>query len=79
MSNAKLKIPPEFRSAPKEKKIALVQDLWNQIAKEPGNIPVPESHKQCLHERLNAYRSDPQTERPWNEIRDQLLEKFRNT
>ena len=79
MSNAKLEIPPEFNSAPKEQKIAFVQDLWNQIAQESGNVPVPESHKRVLRERLEAFRSNPHTGRPWNEVRDQLLEKIRNT
>jgi putative addiction module component (TIGR02574 family) len=79
MSNTKLEIPAEFNSAPKEQKIAFVQDLWNQIAQESGNVPVPESHNRILHERLQAFRSKPQEGRPWNEVRDQLLEKIRST
>lgn len=75
VSNFKIDIPPEFNSAPKEQKIAFVQDLWNQIAKEPGNVPIPESHKRVLSVRLEEYRSNPQAGRPWHEVRDQLLGK----
>lgn len=78
MTNTKLKIPPEFDSASKEQKIAFVQDLWNQIAREPESVPVPESHKDCLRERLETFRSAPHAGRSWNEIRDQLIEKIRN-
>lgn len=79
MSNVKIDIPPEFNSAPKEQKIAFVQDLWNQIAKEPGNVPIPESHKRVLRERLEELRSNPQAGRPWHEVREQLLKETRNT
>jgi len=79
VSNVKLKIPPEFNSAPKEQRIAFVQDLWDQIAQDPENVPVPESHKSILEERLEAYRRNPQGGHPWAEVRDQLLEKLRST
>ena len=76
METNKLKIPPEFISAPKEQRIDFVQDLWDQIAQDPKGVPVPESHKQILKERLEKYRSNPQPGRPWGEVRDQLLDKL---
>ena len=79
MSNTKLEIPPEFNAAPTEQRIAFVQDLWNQIAQDPDNVSVPESHKRILSERLEEYRRNPQAGKPWSEVRDQILEKIRNT
>ena len=76
MGSNKLKIPPEFISAPKEQRIEFVQDLWDQIAQDPEAVPVPESHKQILKERLEKYRSNPQPGRLWGEVRDQLLDKL---
>jgi len=76
MASNKLKIPPEFISAPKEQRIDFVQDLWDQIAQDAEDVPVPESHKQILRERLEEYRSNPQPGRPWGEVRDEILGKI---
>lgn len=76
MSNFKIDIPPRFNSASKEQKIAFVQDLWDQIAKEPENVPIPDSHKGILRERLEEFRSNPDAGRPWHDVREQLLEEL---
>ena len=78
MTNVVLEIPPEFNSATKEQRIAFVQALWDQIAQDPANVPIPEHHKRILEERIRAYRANPQSGRPWSEVRDEILEKFRN-
>ena len=79
MSNAKLEVPPEFNTAPKEQRIAFVQELWDRIAQDPENISIPEGHKRILSERLEAHRHNPKEGRPWSEVRDQILEKIRST
>jgi len=69
----KLKAPPEFDTVPKNQRIAFVQELWDRIAQDPGRVPIPDKHIQILEERLNAYRSNPKSGRPWNEVREELL------
>ncbi len=76
MSKTKLSIPPGFDTASKEQRIAYVQELWDRIAQDPENVPVPEHHKRILGERLEAYRTKPEAGQPWNEFRDKLLEKL---
>lgn len=76
MGSDKLKIPPEFMSASKAQRIEFVQDLWDQIAQSPEQVPVSESHKQLLKERLEAYRSNPRPGQSWGEVRDNLLDKI---
>jgi putative addiction module component (TIGR02574 family) len=73
MANNKLKIPSEFITAQKEQRIDFVQDLWDQIAQDPKSVPVPESHKHIIRERLEEYRSNPQPGRPWGAVRDEIL------
>ena len=77
--SANLKVPPGFDAAPKEQRIAFVQDLWDRIALDPERVPVPPEHRQALDERLNEYRANPKSGRPWSEVRDQLLVKLRRT
>jgi putative addiction module component (TIGR02574 family) len=69
----KLKAPPEFDTVPKSQRIAFVQELWDRIAQDPIRVPIPDEHIQILEERLNAYRSNPKSGRPWNEVREELL------
>lgn len=78
MSDAKLAIPPEFNTASKEARIAFVQDLWDRIAEDESQVPVPDNHKQVLNQRLDAYRANPRASRPWNEVRDEILTKLRD-
>jgi putative addiction module component (TIGR02574 family) len=75
--SANFKVPPGFDSAPKEQRIAFVQELWDRIAQDPERVPVPPEHQQLLDERLNEYRANPRPGRPWSEVREQLLTKFR--
>jgi len=72
-----LKVPPEFDRAPKEQRIAFVQELWDRIAQDPARLPVPPEHQRILDERLKEYRANPKAGRPWSEVRDQLLAKLR--
>ena len=72
-----LKVPPGFDDAPKEQRIAFVQELWDRIAQDPERVPVPIEHQRILEERLKEYRASPKTGRPWSEVRDQLLAKLR--
>ena len=76
MGSNKLKVPPEFTSAPKEQQIDFVNKLWDQIAQDPGSVPIPEGHKKILKERLEALRANPQQGKPWSEVRAQLLDKI---
>src|SRR5688572_19430596 len=76
MGSDKLKIPPEFTSASKEQQIEFVHELWDQIARNPGTVPVSEEHKLILKERLAAYREDTRQGKPWHEVRDQILGKI---
>ena len=76
MSNSKIAVPPEFDTASKNQRIAFVQQLWDRIAQYPENVPVRDSHKRVLDERLKAYRASPQAGRSWSEVREQLLAKL---
>jgi len=79
MSTTKLPIPPEFDAASREQRIAFVQELWDRIAQEPEKVPIPEHHKKVLDKRLNAYRANPESGRPWSEVREQILTQLRDS
>jgi len=47
-----------LNSLPVEDRLKLVQDLWDSIAAETGDVPVDPEHVAEIRERLAAYRSD---------------------
>ncbi|MBL8199285.1 MAG: addiction module protein [Chromatiales bacterium] len=77
--SANLKVPREFDAAPKEQRIAFVQELWDRIAASPECVPVPAEHRRILDQRLAEFRADPQAGRPWTEVREQLLARIRRS
>jgi putative addiction module component (TIGR02574 family) len=74
-----LEVPAGFDEATSEQRIALVQELWDRIAANPKQVPVPAEHRRVLAERLAEYEAHPTPGRPWSEVREQLLSKYRST
>ena len=75
---SKLTVPDDFDRAPDEQRIAFVQELWDRIAENPVRVPVPESHRRILEQRLSEYGANPSAGQAWPEVRDDLLSKLRN-
>ncbi len=75
--SSRLQVPPGFDAASREERIAFVQELWDRIAADPAQVPVPAEHRRILEERLAKYRADPEAGRAWNEVREELLAKIR--
>jgi putative addiction module component (TIGR02574 family) len=78
MSRSKLQIPPEFDDASTEERIEFVTKLWDQIVQSGEDIPIPDHHKRILEERLREYRANPQPGKPWAQVRDELLARYRS-
>jgi putative addiction module component (TIGR02574 family) len=62
----------ELRKLPLAERIELVEDLWDSIAADAEELPVPDSHREELARRRAAYRDDPGRVRPWEEVRERL-------
>lgn len=70
--------PPGFDDLPVEERIEYVQILWDRISAKPGDVPVPDWHRQVVRDRLASYQRSPEDSRPWSEVRDALLRKLRS-
>ena len=53
-------------------KILLVEDLWDSIASDESAVPVPQSHKKELDERLRKYQSAPGNLLSLDELRNRV-------
>jgi putative addiction module component (TIGR02574 family) len=62
-----------FRELSPEDKIRLVQDLWDQIAQEIARMPLTESQRRLLDERLADEENNPDDVEPWTKAKDDIL------
>jgi putative addiction module component (TIGR02574 family) len=67
--------PPGFSDLSKAEQIRYLEALWDRIADQPGELPVPESHLALAEERLAGYRSDPRRARPALDVVDRLSKR----
>ena len=69
---------PEFQhleKLPLAERIQLVEDLWDSIAQTSGeDLPVPEWQKAELERRRQEYLRNPESAKPWSEIKRSILE-----
>jgi len=60
-----------------EDKIDYVQALWDRIAANESEVPVPDCRREILEERLADYQADPDKGRPWEDVEADLLKRRR--
>ena len=63
----------ELSSLSRAEKIILVEDLWDEIAKDDGDEPVSPVLAAELDRRLEEFRRHPESGVPWSEVKRQLL------
>ena len=63
----------ELNKLPLKEKIKLVQQLWENIAKEQSYDKLPEDHKKFLNERLAKIKSGNATFKTWTEVKNKYL------
>lgn len=62
----------EIRKLSLAERIQLVEDVWDSIAAEGEELPVPESHRAELARRREDHRQNPEDVVPWEEVRRRL-------
>ena len=65
-----------FRKLSASEKIRLVQQLWDEIAEEAARLPLTESQRRLLDERIDEHEANPGDVEPWEEARDDILRKL---
>lgn len=65
-------IQAEFERLDILEKIRMVQDLWDQIATTPENVPVPRWHKEELDKRERERSKNGDQSEPWTVVEKRL-------
>ena len=69
-------ITESFRKLAPDAQIRLLQDLWDEIADESANIPLSDSQRMLLDERLRQHEENPEEVEPWEKVRDDILSEL---
>jgi putative addiction module component (TIGR02574 family) len=67
--------PPGFDGMSVEDKIDYVEALWDRIAANESQVPVPQWHRDVLRERIADYQADREQGRPWEDVEADLLKR----
>jgi putative addiction module component (TIGR02574 family) len=56
-------------------RMLLVEEIWDSIAEEEGEIPLTEAQRRDLQRRLAAYEANPKAGSSWEEVKARLQGK----
>jgi putative addiction module component (TIGR02574 family) len=71
------KIASEIKKLSLSQKLILTQDIWDSIALERGNLPMPDWQKRELERRYSQYKEGNLALHDWREVHEGLREKYR--
>ena len=64
---------PGLQKLSDSEKLLLINELWDSLAEGKDTLPVPESHKRILDERLREHEENPDEGSSWEEVRSRIL------
>ena len=74
-----IELPPAgFDSLSVEEQIDYLQSLWERIAAQPEQVPVPDWHREVLAERLAALNKNPDEGKSWDDFDRELTKELDN-
>ena len=69
------KIIDEIKNLNVQKKLEIVEDIWQSIFKSGENLPVSAAHKKDLDKRLKNYKDNPDDGSTWEEVKKRIVSK----
>jgi putative addiction module component (TIGR02574 family) len=60
-----------------EERLALMHEIWDSIADEPGRIHLNDAQQRELERRLAEHEANPDDVVPWERVKAEALERFR--
>lgn len=64
--------PPGFDELALDEKLHYVATLWDRIVAVQDALPLSQAQQQLVRERLAAHQADPDTAKPWSEVRAEI-------
>jgi putative addiction module component (TIGR02574 family) len=76
MDDTRHRRPVDFDDLSVDQQIAYVQTLWDEIASQEEQVPVPAWHREILDARLTEIEADPDAGRAWEEVEIELRSRL---
>ena len=74
-----IELPPAgFDSLSVEEQIDYLQSLWERIAAQPEQVPIPAWHTEVLAERLAALNKSSDEGKSWDDFDRELTKELNN-
>lgn len=67
--------PAEFARLSQDDKLAYIERLYDIV--DAQGVELTDEQRALLDERLRQHQTDPGSTRPWHEVRDELLQRWR--
>lgn len=64
---------PQLNEFSLAEKLLLVEELWDDIAAHPAEVPLHEWQQQELEQRYQEYLAHPESGSDWAEVKRRLL------
>ncbi len=64
---------PAYQSLSVAEKLLLVEEIWDEIARRPDELPIPSQHKTELDRRYRTYQQNPREGSSWPEVKARVL------
>ena len=64
---------PHFDEMSSSEKLILLEELWDDLAEQPAEVPVPDWQKRDLARRYQEYLQNPAEGSSWSEVRERLI------
>lgn len=64
-----------FRELEPEEKLKTLHALWSELSDEQSEHTLDDVERDFLEERIEQVENDPRGDRPWKEVRNELLAK----
>ena len=63
---------PQIKILSPAQKLQLAAELWDELLEHGEELPEPDWVVKELERRLEQYRQNPETGKPWPEVRDSI-------
>jgi len=72
LSSLRITDIPDFAELSLSEKLLLVEELWDVIAKDENNLPIPAWHEQALAEAAALYAANPGEGSAWADVKRRI-------
>jgi putative addiction module component (TIGR02574 family) len=70
-------LPHDYEKMSVAERLALIEEIWDDIAAEVDRLPLTEAQRQEVDRRLEAHQANPDAAVPWEQVEAEALARLR--